>query len=61
VSNNNRVKTLRVQTLSDGTFAIIITLLVLEMRRPNAGSGHLGYRHYLVPSVRRRSPEIGWR
>jgi uncharacterized membrane protein len=31
----------RVEALSDGTFAIIITLLVLEIRRPIALPGHL--------------------
>lgn len=41
--NDNLVKTLRVEALSDGTFAIIITLLVLEIRRPDAASGRLAH------------------
>jgi uncharacterized membrane protein len=36
------VDTARLEALSDGTFAIIITLLVLEIRRPGAAVGHLG-------------------
>ena len=32
----------RLEGLSDGAFAIIITLLVLEIHRPNAYPGHLG-------------------
>jgi uncharacterized membrane protein len=36
------VDTARLEALSDGTFAIIITLLVLEIRRPSAAVGHLG-------------------
>jgi uncharacterized membrane protein len=43
VSSNNSVKTMRVEALSDGTFAIIITLLVLEIHRPGAASGHLAH------------------
>ena len=43
VSNAKLVETSRVQALSDGTFAIIITLLVLEIRRPDAASGHLAH------------------
>jgi uncharacterized membrane protein len=35
------VRPTRVEALSDGTFAIIITLLVLEIRRPIAPPGHL--------------------
>ncbi len=31
----------RLEAFSDGVFSIIITLLVLEIRRPAAGSGHL--------------------
>jgi uncharacterized membrane protein len=34
--------TSRLEALSDGTFAIIITLLVLEIHRPDAAVGHLG-------------------
>lgn len=33
--------TSRLEGLSDGTFAIIITLLVLEIHRPSAAPGHL--------------------
>lgn len=40
-NKNNLVKTLRVEALSDATFAIIITLLVLEIPRPDAASGRL--------------------
>ncbi len=43
MSNNRLVNTLRVEALSDATFAIIITLLVLEIRRPSAASGHLAH------------------
>jgi uncharacterized membrane protein len=43
MSSNNFVKTIRVEALSDGTFAIIITLLVLEIRRPSAASGDLAH------------------
>jgi len=32
----------RVESFSDGAFAIIITLLVLEIHRPNAAPGRLG-------------------
>ena len=32
----------RLEGLSDGTFSIIITLLVLEIHRPGAAPGHLG-------------------
>jgi hypothetical protein len=32
--------TTRLEALSDGTFAIIITLLVLEIHRPGAAVGH---------------------
>jgi Endosomal/lysosomal potassium channel TMEM175 len=35
-------ETTRLEALSDGTFAIIITLLVLEIHRPGAEVGHLG-------------------
>jgi uncharacterized membrane protein len=35
-------ETTRLEALSDGTFAIIITLLVLEIHRPSADVGHLG-------------------
>jgi uncharacterized membrane protein len=35
-------ETTRLEALSDGTFAIIITLLVLEIHRPGAAAGHLG-------------------
>jgi uncharacterized membrane protein len=35
------VEPTRVEALSDGTFAIIITLLVLEIRRPVVPPGHL--------------------
>src|SRR5215469_10283200 len=35
-------ETRRLEALSDGTFAIIITLLVLEIHRPSAASGQLG-------------------
>ena len=34
---------MRLEALSDGTFAIIITLLVLEIHRPDAASGHLAH------------------
>src|SRR5581483_7750880 len=33
--------TTRIEAFSDGVFAIIITLLVLEIHRPNAAAGHL--------------------
>jgi uncharacterized membrane protein len=33
----------RIEGLSDGAFAIIITLLVLEIHRPNAAPGMLGH------------------
>lgn len=36
------VRTSRLEALSDGAFAIIITLLVLEIHRPNADPGRLG-------------------
>jgi hypothetical protein len=35
-------ETTRLEALSDGTLAIIITLLVLEIHRPGAAVGHLG-------------------
>jgi hypothetical protein len=35
-------ETTRLEALSDGTFAIIITLLALEIHRPGAAVGHLG-------------------
>ncbi|MEI9850294.1 MAG: TMEM175 family protein [Sphingomonas sp.] len=35
-------ETRRVEGFSDGAFAIIITLLVLEIHRPHAAPGHLG-------------------
>jgi TMEM175 potassium channel family protein len=35
-------ETTRLEALSDGTFAIIVTLLVLEIHRPGAAMGHLG-------------------
>jgi uncharacterized membrane protein len=35
-------RTARLEALSDGAFAIIITLLVLEIRRPSAEPGELG-------------------
>jgi uncharacterized membrane protein len=35
-------ETTRLEALSDGTFAIIITLLVLEIHRPGVAVGHLG-------------------
>jgi uncharacterized membrane protein len=35
-------ETTRLEALSDGTFAIIVTLLVLEIHRPGAAVGHLG-------------------
>ncbi|MDB5577917.1 MAG: hypothetical protein JWR80_3093 [Bradyrhizobium sp.] len=41
--NANLVETSRVEALSDATFAIIITLLVLEIHRPNAAPGHLAH------------------
>lgn len=37
------VETPRVAALSDATFAIIITLLVLEIHRPTAAPGHLAH------------------
>ncbi len=41
--NSNLVETARVEALSDAAFAIIITLLVLEIHRPHAASGHLAH------------------
>jgi uncharacterized membrane protein len=41
MSDPNLVETSRVEALSDATFAIIITLLVLEIHRPAAAPGHL--------------------
>lgn len=38
---SNLSEPMRLQALSDGTFAIIITLLVLEIHRPSAAPGHL--------------------
>ena len=35
-------QTRRLEGLSDGAFSIIITLLVLEIHRPNAAPGRLG-------------------
>lgn len=43
MSDPNLVETSRVEALSDATFAIIITLLVLEIHRPNAAPGHLAH------------------
>ncbi len=43
MSNPDLVETPRVAALSDATFAIIITLLVLEIHRPNAAPGHLAH------------------
>jgi uncharacterized membrane protein len=37
-----RVGSGRLEALSDGAFAIVITLLVLEIRRPSGEPGHLG-------------------
>lgn len=34
-------ETTRLEAFSDGAFAIIITLLVLEIHRPNSATGHL--------------------
>ena len=51
------VDTARLVALSDGAFAIIITLLVLEIRRPNAAPGHLaetllaGWTSYVAYAV----------
>jgi uncharacterized membrane protein len=39
---NGASKTARIEAMSDGTFAIIITLLVLEIHRPVAAEGSLG-------------------
>jgi uncharacterized membrane protein len=50
-------ETRRLEALSDATFAIIITLLVLEIHRPGAEIGHLGgellqaWPSYLVYAV----------
>lgn len=35
------IRTSRLEGLSDGTFAIVLTLLVFEIRRPSAVPGHL--------------------
>jgi len=39
---SNFSETRRLESMSDGTFAIVITLLVLEIHRPNATPGGLG-------------------
>ncbi len=43
MASSNLAEPSRVAALSDATFAIIITLLVLEIHRPNAAPGHLAY------------------
>lgn len=35
-------ETARIEAFSDGVFAIVVTLLILEVKVPSAGSGHLG-------------------
>src|SRR5262249_7911541 len=40
-TESSMAETTRLEALSDGTFAIIITLLVLEIHRPSAAPGRL--------------------
>jgi uncharacterized membrane protein len=55
VSSNNFVKTMRVEALSDGTFAIIIiTLLVLEIRV--IWQNH----HYLFERIQKADRTLNW-
>jgi len=42
-SRSNLPETHRLEGFSDGAFSIIITLLVLEIHRPNAAPGRLGH------------------
>ena len=42
ISKRGLVETHRVEGLSDAAFSIVITLLVLEIHRPDAAPGHLG-------------------
>jgi uncharacterized membrane protein len=48
-----KVSTQRLEALTDATFAIIMTLLVLELRVPEEGSGHelREQLRHLLPSV----------
>lgn len=49
----SRVSTQRLEALTDATFAIIMTLLVLELRVPEQGGGHelLVELRHLLPSI----------
>ena len=38
-------ETARIEAFSDGVFAIAITLLILEIKIPTAGSGNLSERN----------------